>query len=72
MGSFYKLQKATYKLKTKNIMPLKLSYVMRKGDWVKLGVLLVVGIIAISSLYREYQKTTAEYEKTMASLEKLY
>ena len=40
---------------------------MQKSDWIKLGIILVVGISAIILLYSEYKKTSNELEKTMSS-----
>lgn len=48
-------------------MSVKLSYVVKKSDWLKLSILILVGAIAISTLYVEYQKTSSEYDRVMAS-----
>lgn len=42
-------------------MSIKLSLVMTRGDWIKLGILLVVGAVSISILLKEYQKTNTIY-----------
>ena len=43
-------------------MFIQLSTVMRRGDIIKLTIVIFVGIIAFAGLYREYQKTEREYE----------
>jgi len=47
-------------------MPIQFNNVMRKNDWIKLGIILVVGISAIILLYSEYKKTSYELEKSMS------
>ena len=44
-------------------MSIQLSMVMRKGDWIKLFIIVAVGYIAITKLYVDYQTTIKEYEK---------
>ncbi len=49
-------------------MSIRISYVMKKSDWIKLVILILVGGIAISGLYREYKKTNEEFNNTIESL----
>jgi hypothetical protein len=41
---------------------MQLSYVMRRGDWIKLAIIVLVGTFAVTKLYTEYQTTIAQYE----------
>ncbi len=50
-------------------MPIRISYVMRKSDWIKLAILIVVGAVAITGLYREYLKTNQEFNNAIASIQ---
>ncbi len=50
-------------------MSIRISYVMKKSDWVKLAILIVVGAVAITGLYREYLKTNQEFDNAVASLQ---
>jgi len=46
-------------------MAITLNTIMKKSDWVKLGILIVVGAIAITILYGEYKKTSDAYNSAI-------
>lgn len=46
-------------------MAITFNRIMKKSDWIKLCVLIVVGVSAITFLYGEYQKTNDAYNNAI-------